>query len=138
MLLKEGYVHSIKDAFDRYIGNRRPCYVKKFKLTPAEAIEMIKRLRGIAVLAHPYVIASDQLIIELIQLGLRGIEVYYPEHDQSAIDRYKNMAEKYGLLLTGGSDCHGLGKNKIMIGAVKIPYNLVEALKAERRILENG
>jgi len=133
-----GFVHSIQEAFNKYIGNGRPCYVKKFRLTPAEAINMIYRLKGLAVLAHPYTIGNDELIPGFVQLGLRGIEVYYPEHNRSTTGHYRDLAEKYGLLVTGGSDCHGLGKDRVLMGEVKIPYDLVEALKKEAEALKSG
>lgn len=138
MMQAEGFVSSINEAFNKYIGNGRPCYVKKYKLTPAEAIKMIKRLGGVAVLAHPYSIDdSEKLIAELVQSGLKGIEAYYPDHDQATTEHYRSLAQKYGLLITGGSDSHGLGKHKVMIGAVKIPYSLVEALKQEAKVAKS-
>ena len=131
MLEKKGFVYSTQQAFDKYIGNHAPCYVKRFKLTPAEAIKMITRLGGLAVLAHPYNLSNDQLIPEFIQQGLRGIEAYYPEQNKTASVHYQNLADKYGLLVTGGSDYHGLEKDKAAIGEIKLPYSLVEALKKE-------
>lgn len=138
MLQKKGFVLSIQEAFNKYIGNGRSCYVKKFKLTPGETINMICRLKGLAVLAHPYSVGNDEFIPEFVQLGLKGIEVYYPEHDRATTEHYQNLAKKYGLLATGGSDCHGLGKDRVMMGEIKIPYSLVEALKREAEILKSG
>ncbi|MCQ9208048.1 MAG: PHP domain-containing protein [Omnitrophica bacterium] len=139
MLEKHGFVHSTQEAFNKYIGNGRLCYVKKFKLSPAEAIEMIRRLKGVAVLAHPYHIAnSEQLINEFVQLGLRGIEAHYPEHDKATSEYYQNLAQKHGLLITGGSDYHGLGKAGAQMGDVKIPYDLVEQLKKEAESIRSG
>ncbi|MFC1699386.1 PHP domain-containing protein [Candidatus Omnitrophota bacterium] len=131
MLKKQGQVGSIKEAFNKYLGNNSCCYVKKFKLTAAEAIDIIARLGGLSVLAHPFVMDSDELIVEFVQLGLKGIEIYYPEHDQAKIAHYLSLAERYGLLVTGGSDCHGLGKQKATIGDVKLPYKLIVAMKKE-------
>lgn len=138
MLERGGFVHSIQEAFNKYIGNGCPCYVKKFKLTPAEAIDMIRRLKGLAVLAHPYNIGNDELIPEFVQLGLRGIEAYYPGQDKATSEHYKNLATKYGLLITGGSDYHGLAKNKALLGEVKVPYSLVEELKKQAEFLQGG
>lgn len=135
MLEREGFVYSTQEAFNKYIGNGRPCYVKKFNLPPAEAIEIICRLKGLAVLAHPYTLGNDEFIPELVQMGLRGLEVYYPEHGKSTTRHYLNLAQKYGLLVTGGSDCHGNSYNGGMFGQIKLPYNLVEALKKEAEIL---
>jgi predicted metal-dependent phosphoesterase TrpH len=131
VLYNEGYTSSISEAFRKYIGNHAPCYVKKFKLTPKEAIDMIIKLGGVPVLAHPRVLGRDDLIPVLAEEGLRGIEVYHTEHPGNATLHYEEIAFKNNLLLTGGSDCHGMGKGNILIGRVKIPYNLVEALKRE-------
>ncbi|UCB57470.1 MAG: PHP domain-containing protein [Candidatus Omnitrophota bacterium] len=138
IMQKEGFVGSIQEAFRKYIGRGCPCYVKRFRLTPGEAIDMIHRLKGLAVLAHPYTLGNDELIADFIQLGLRGIEAYYPEHNKAKTEHYLRLAEKYGLLVTGGSDCHGLGKDRILMGEVKIPYNLVELLKKEAELLKSG
>lgn len=137
LLTKKGFVHSTQEAFHKYLGNGRSCYVKKFKLTPTEAIGMIVTLKGVAVLAHPYNIGSDERIAEFVQQGLRGIEVYYPEHDPANTTHYRNLAQKYGLLLTGGSDYHGLAEVGVTLGEVKIPYSLVEALKQEAKVFPN-
>lgn len=137
MMKKKGYVISLQEAFDKYIGNGCPCYVKKFKLTPAEAIEMIRKVGGLAVLAHPHYMGNDRLISEFARLGLKGIEVYYAEYNSAVTEHYQNLAKKYGLLITGGSDCHGQSEGRPKIGGVKIPYNLVEAMKKEIEILRN-
>ena len=84
---------------------------------------------GIPVLAHPYILKKDELIPQFVDYGLMGLEVYYPEHTQSMMNFYLKLAEKYNLLVTGGSDCHGNAKPGIKIGSVKIPYELVEKLK---------
>ncbi|MCM8763195.1 MAG: PHP domain-containing protein [Candidatus Omnitrophica bacterium] len=132
-LVKKGYVTSIIEAFQRYIGDGAPAYVCGFKLTPQEAINLILSVKGIPVLAHPYTLGNDGLILKFIEYGLRGIEVYYPEHTKSKTLFYENFAKEYGLLSTGGSDYHGLVKPEISIGCVKIPYELVEKLKEEKQ-----
>ncbi len=137
MLKGQGFVYSIQEAFNKYIGNDRPCYVKKFKLSPAQVINMIYKVGGVAVLAHPYTIGNDELIPGFVQIGLRGIEVYYPEHDRATTEHYQNLAKKYGLLITGGSDCHGLEKDKALMGKTKIPYELVEVLKKEAELVKS-
>ena len=138
MLQEKGFVYSLQEAFNKYIGNGRSCYVKKFKLNPAETIDMIDRLKGLAVLAHPHTIGNDELVGELAQLGLRGIEVYCPERDKATIEHYQSLAKEHGLLITGGSDCHGLGKDRILMGEIKIPYSLVEELKRKAELLQSG
>jgi hypothetical protein len=126
IMLDWGYVKTIDEAFDKYLGLGKPAYVKKFPLSPAEAIRMIRRLEGIPVLAHPVFAHADDMLPELIELGLRGIEVYYSRHDAQTIDHYEKLAQKHGLLITGGSDAHG---PEILMGSVRIPYSLVEELK---------
>jgi len=131
-LLQAGYVDSIATAFQKYIGERSPAYVCGFRLGPQEAIRLIKEHRGLAVLAHPYSMRRDDLIPLFIEYGLAGLEVFYPEHTNSTTQRYKNLAEKYNLLLTGGSDCHGFAKPEVKLGSVKLPEVFVEKLKAEK------
>jgi hypothetical protein len=78
----------------------------------------------------------DKLIQQLVEEGLKGMEVYYPEHSFSDVVQYKSLAERYGLLLTGGTDYHGMEKNGLDIGVgrgeMKLPYSLVENMKAVR------
>lgn len=127
-LVNEGLVSSVKEAFKKYIGDDCPCYVCGFRFNPQEAIKFIKDFSGIPVLAHPYALNRDDLIPQFVGYGLMGIEVYYPEHTQSMINFYLNMAKKYNLLVTGGSDCHGEAKPEVKIGMIKLPYELVEKL----------
>ena len=127
-MLKEGLVNSTAEAFGKYIGDRCPAYVCGFRFTPKEAIRLIKDVGGIAVLAHPYSIKKVSIPL-LIEQGLEGLEAYYPEHTPFLVDSYLRLAQKYNLLITGGSDFHGLGKPEVKMGLVKIPYTLVERLK---------
>ncbi|MCM8800445.1 MAG: PHP domain-containing protein [Candidatus Omnitrophica bacterium] len=126
---KYGFVDSIGEAFKKYIGEKSPAYILGFNLSPKEAIDLIIQAKGIPVLAHPYSINPQELIFKFIDLGLKGLEVYYPEHTHSMIENYLGIAQKYNLLVTGGSDCHGLNKPEIKLGAIKIPYDLVQRLK---------
>jgi hypothetical protein len=126
VMLDHRYVKTIDEAFDRYLGMRKPAYVKKFLLSPEEAINMIRKLGGVPVLAHPVFARADEMLPELIEMGLRGIEVYHSSHDAQTTEHYEEVAKKYGLLITGGSDAHGL---EVPIGSVRIPYSLVEELK---------
>lgn len=126
---KYGYVSSVKEAFRRYIGDKAPCYVRHFEISAMEAIAEIKRIGGVTVFAHPYVMGEDRFIPQFVKYGLNGIEAYHSDHPTSASKYYVELAKKYKLLITGGSDCHGLGKGEILMGKVKIPYELVEELK---------
>jgi len=134
LLFKKGYVSSIGQAFKDYIGDQSPCYVKKFKMTPKEAASMIKDVGGIPVLAHPKTINTKNkkladAIKAFVDDGMEGIEVYHIEHTAKDVKEFEKLAAKFNLLMTGGSDCHGLGKKEILIGKIKIPYELVEKMK---------
>ena len=132
-LLKEGWVTTTAEAFRKYIGDKSPAYVLGFNLSPDEAIKLIKGAGGVAVLAHPYMLRNDELITELVGYGLQGIEVYYPEHSQSMVNFYLDLAKKLNLLVTGGSDFHGSVKPDIKLGAIKVPIELVERLRQNKR-----
>jgi predicted metal-dependent phosphoesterase TrpH len=130
-LVEAGYCRHTGEAFEKYIGDKGPAYVCGFRFKPAEVIRMIRNTAGgCCVLAHPYSLHKDELIPALVDEGIQGLEVYYPEHNASMTEHYKSMAEKYGLLVTGGSDCHGEAKPESKIGSVKVLYELVEKLKA--------
>lgn len=132
-LVQAGYCRYTGEAFEKYIGDKSRAYVCGFRFNPAEAIRMIRNTAGgCCVLAHPYSLHNDDLIPLLVNEGIQGLEVYYPEHNASMAQRYKKMAEEYGLMLTGGSDCHGEAKPESKIGSVKVPYELVEKLKEAR------
>ncbi|MDP2043701.1 MAG: PHP domain-containing protein [Candidatus Omnitrophota bacterium] len=137
-LVKDGWVSSTSEAFRKYIGDRSPACVLGFRFSPAEAIKLIRDAGGVAVLAHPYILENDGLIAEFARCGLQGLEVYYPEHSQSLINFYLDMAKKLDLLVTGGSDFHGSAKPDIKLGAIKVPLELVEKLRqATKPILNN-
>jgi len=139
VLMQKGYTRSIQEAFDRFLGKGAPAYFDKFRLEPAQAISMITEAGGVPVLAHPFTLncASadelERLVINLVSLGLAGIEVYYTEHSSKQISVYESLAGRHNLLITGGSDFHGanvegieLGKGR---GGLKIPFELFEKLK---------
>ena len=135
-MLKEGLVNSVAEAFRKYIGDNCEGYVLGFRLSPQEAIALIKQARGIPVLGHPYTIRDDALVPEIIGYGIMGLEVHYPEHTQAMVNYYLGMAQKYNLLVTGGSDYHGDAKPQVKLGSMKIPYELVEKLKNAQRELK--
>ncbi|MCX6340496.1 MAG: PHP domain-containing protein [Candidatus Aureabacteria bacterium] len=115
-LVRNGYATSIRDAFDRYIGAGKPAYAPRSKLTPVEAIDIIKTAGGLAALAHPGLWHGDALIPQLAAWGIIGIEVYSPDHTAVQVARYRDIARGLGLVALGGSDFHGWGdpaRNKI-------------------------
>lgn len=134
-MLKEGLISYTTEAFQKYIGDKCPAYVGGFRFSPHEAIGLIRNVGGLPVLAHPYILNRDDLILKFIDYGILGLEAYYPEHTQGMVNYYLDFAKKHNLLVTGGSDCHGEAKPEIKIGSLKIPYSLVEALKAAKEKL---
>jgi len=128
-LLKEEFVHTYEEAFARYIGYHAPAYVPKNFLTPKEGIDLIHLVRGVAVLAHPGTMRIQQAIYDFHELGLDGIEAYHSKHDRETTKHYVNLAQKLGLIYTGGSDCHGRRGEKVLIGTVKVPYQCLEMLR---------
>jgi len=131
-MLEKGYITSFKEAFDKYISRDGPAYVEREKMTPVEAVKLLLQVNGLPVLAHPFT-ASDtaMLVAELKAAGLVGIEAYYDGYTADEISRLVSLADKYGLIVTGGSDYHGLEvTNETMIGGVDVPMESVERLMA--------
>ena len=128
-LLKHGYITTLAEAFKRYIGEGNPGFVPGSPLRPADIIRVIREAGGIPVLAHPVYLNHDELIEEFVHEGLVGLEVYHSGHTPEMIQRYERIADRFHLLKTGGSDFHGDAKEGSPIGAVKVPYQYVEALK---------
>jgi predicted metal-dependent phosphoesterase TrpH len=134
-MVKKGYVTSINRAFDQYIGNKKCCFVPKHQLTPEGAVQMIKEMHGLSVIAHPGLLNSDfaaSLIRRLSKVGLDGIETYYPEHRENTIKNMENLAKENNLVMTGGTDCHGFAKGSIHMGSIPIPYELLEKMKQRK------
>lgn len=129
-MLEKGYVVSLKEAFDRYIGRDGPAYVEREKMNPEEAVSIIVKSGGLAVLAHPATAPDvESVIARLKKVGLVGLEVYYgktPPHD---IARFKKMADAFGLIATGGSDFHGINADfELPLGQVQVPEKCVNDL----------
>ncbi|MCF8028805.1 MAG: PHP domain-containing protein [Desulfobacteraceae bacterium] len=137
-LVRKGYATSIDDAFDRYLGKGQPAYVDKFRIPAEEGIAAIARAGGIAVLAHPGLLADDcrgrleELIPKLTGMGLSGIEVYYPGHTAEQAAHFEGLCRKFGLLMTGGTDFHGDINPQIQMGCglgdLHVPHNLYRKL----------
>jgi|WetSurMetagenome_2_1015567.scaffolds.fasta_scaffold114989_2 3',5'-nucleoside bisphosphate phosphatase len=109
-LLEKGYISSLKEAFEKYIGKKdHPAFVERSKLTPAEASRLIVKAGGLPVLAHPLTMAEPEAMIKHLKTaGLVGIEVYYGTYQAPDISRLLALTSKYHLIATGGSDYHGL------------------------------
>lgn len=136
-LADTGQVHTLAEAFNRFLGDHAPCFVPRNKVTPFEAVEMIHQGKGKAVLAHPLLYhlteeQLDELVQALVQSGLDGIEAIYSNNTGLDEVRMRQMAKKYGIFITGGSDFHGSNKPAIDLGKgrgnLKIPAYLLENL----------
>lgn len=139
ILVVRGYAASIQDAFDRFLAKGAAAYIEKKRLSPRDSIALIRDAGGVAVLAHPYQLKlspgeTDALIGELAAMGLDGIEAIYSRHSEQERKSYCEMAARYNLLVTGGSDFHGSYKPDISIvrglGDLEVPYHLLEEVKA--------
>ena len=131
-LVKAGLCRSLDEAFERFLKKGRPAWVPKAKMSAPEGIELIHQAGGLAVMAHPGLNRTDEVIPELVAAGLDGIECFHTKHSPTTAARYLALAEKYNLLVTGGSDCHGLSKGRPLIGTVKLDYSYIEKLYAAR------
>ncbi len=131
-MLERGYVASVREAFTKYISRDGPAYVEREKMTPQEAVELLLRTNGLPVLAHPLTISDPEtMIIELKVAGLVGIEAYYNGYTAEETKRLVSLADRYGLVATGGSDYHGLDNStETMIGGADVPIESAEQLIA--------
>ncbi|MFF2484141.1 PHP domain-containing protein [Paenibacillus sp. NPDC058071] len=116
LLVRKGVVSTIKEAFDRYLASGAAAYVNPPRLHPFEAIEWIREAGGTSVIAHPGLYRNDELVETIIQHGIQGIEVYHSDHTEEDEVRYLQLAERYGLIVTGGSDYHGERQGKVFHG----------------------
>jgi predicted metal-dependent phosphoesterase TrpH len=137
VMLEKGYVSTIQQAFDDYLGESAKGYVDRREPQFSEGVQRIRGAGGIASLAHPVRLhgSVSALLPELCAAGLNAIEVYHSDHSPEQVQVYRELARKYGLLVTGGSDFHGSAKPGIMLGTgrdrnLNIPRELLEDLKA--------
>src|SRR6266550_4197939 len=130
-LVEAGLCATLDEAFERFLKKNRPAWVPKFKISAADSIELIHQAGGVAVMAHPGLNRSDEVIPAMAESGLDGIECFHTKHSTATSEHYLELADRFHLLVTGGSDCHGLSKGKPLIGTVRLPYQHVEKLKAK-------
>lgn len=134
-----GGVNNVMEAYAKYINDASNVYVQRKTVSPHEACEIIYEAGGIPVFAHPIdVEISDELTKELISYGLRGIEAYHRKHSPAVVEHYSTLAEKYGLIITGGSDFHAPSVNhgSILMGKNFVPSWVYDELIKEKRRLE--
>jgi len=131
-LVERRHVKTRKEAFERFLKHGGPGYIGGDGPTAAECITFIRESKGIPVLAHPSYYTTPDLLKKLVDYGLMGLEVYYPEHSRSLIRRYLEMAKEAGLIVTGGSDFHGPKTQRSALACVPVPESVVERLEEAR------
>lgn len=135
-LVEAGYANSVGEAFDKYVDEGKPGYVKREGFTAVDAIRSILDTGGVPVLAHPGRMADEGYIMPLVEAGLQGIECYYPEHTPEQTARYVKLAGQHNLVITGGSDYHGFAlRADRRLGCVATPGDAAERLFERQRQL---
>src|SRR5262245_32420948 len=137
-MVAAGYVSSLDEAFRRFLGSKGPAHVARKTLTPRGAIELVRRAGGVPAIAHPATMQRDSIIPELAKLGLGGLEVHHPRHDESDRRRYLRLCEKYGLIPTGGSDSHGARTGYSQVGDTSVAAEIVDRLREAAGLGGNG
>lgn len=134
-----GGTQSVVEAYSKYINDDSPVYVQRKTVSPHDAVEIIYEAGGIPVFAHPVDIdISEQLTKELMNYGLRGLEAYHRKHSPAVVEYYSSLAEKFGLIVTGGSDFHApsLNHGAILMGKNFVPEWVYIKLLKEKRIID--
>ena len=140
-LVSKGFVGSYTEAFDRYLGDNKCAYVPRETLNYEESMELITKAGGVPVLAHPLLYKMsdtnlENMMVKLRQKGLMAVEVYYSTHSNSDTQHIMAMANRVGLIYSGGSDFHGATKPKIDMGTgmgkLTVPYEILEKIRGER------
>jgi predicted metal-dependent phosphoesterase TrpH len=128
-LVEAGYVATVSDAFDRYIGSGKPAYVEKERFRINEAVSLIRNAGGVTSVAHPAIYPDHaRLVPRVLDSGVDGVEVFHPEVDDVHRELYTNMARFRGKMITGGSDDHGTVKTCETLGTIRVPENLIQPI----------
>ena len=128
-LVEVGHVKTIGAAFNHWLGVGKPGYVARTRPNAVEAIELIHAAGGVAIMAHPGQTQRDDQIASLAAAGMDGIEAFSSDHTAGQVAQYIEMAGALGLLVSGGSDCHGHNKERALIGTVRLDESRLEALR---------
>ena len=137
-LLRNGCVRSTQEAFDKYLGRGAQAYVERERMSPGKTIAAIAAAGGLAVLAHPVQLKCanlaqlERIVRGLIACGLEGIEAYHSNHTDRQVRHYLNLAKRFGLAVTGGSDFHGPAKPQVRLGQPRVPISVIEERFVER------
>jgi predicted metal-dependent phosphoesterase TrpH len=131
LLMTRGYVSTLKEAFDLYLGKTGSAYINPPRIRPEQAIDWIHEAGGVSVIAHPGIYNNDPLVENLLQYGADGIEAYHADHSQADVVKYVQFASRYGLTVTAGSDYHGERAGVVFhapIGTCRIDAAVVDTL----------
>ena len=129
-LVDMGVVTSVAVAFNELLSYGKLAYVPRFKLTSMQAVQLIINAGGVPVFAHPGLVKDDGMVAKLVEVGLKGLEVYHPDHSAAISRHYLALCRQYGLLVTGGSDYHGQGLNTHSnLGHSTVSYEVVKEMK---------
>lgn len=128
VLVEAGHVATLDEAFRRFLSRSGEAFIARPAFDPAEAIALIHEAGGVSVLAHPGASFAEDRLRSLVDVGLRGVEVWHPQHGPSATRRLRALAGTFGLLVTGGSDFHGPSRG-VDLGELQVPASVVAHLK---------
>jgi predicted metal-dependent phosphoesterase TrpH len=135
VLIRKGLVGSMDEAFDRWLGKGRPGYVEREKLSPEAAVGMIREAGGVAVLAHPIQLRLEEealvsMVARLASAGLQGLEAWHSDHDGAQVAQYQDLAKRYGLVCSGGSDFHGFADKPVRLGQPSVGAEAMAQLRS--------
>lgn len=137
VLVEKGYFQTVAEVFERLLYKNGPAYVPHYKLKPEQAIALIKGAGGIPILAHPGLIGDDSIVMKMIEYGVCGLEVYHPKHNQEQTNKYLQLAGRYNLMVSGGSDFHGIpSRYPEQLGVFTVPVELALSLQRYSQALK--
>ncbi|MPM18153.1 Phosphoribosyl 1,2-cyclic phosphate 1,2-diphosphodiesterase [bioreactor metagenome] len=137
VLVEKGYFQTVAQVFEQLLYKNGPVYIPHYKLKPQQAIELINRCGGIPVLAHPGLIGDDNIVLKMIEYGICGLEAFHPKHSKEQRNKYAQLADGYKLLVTGGSDFHGIpSRYPEELGVFTVPDELALSLQRYSQALK--
>jgi len=146
-MVAAGYATSMDEVFDRWLGDRGPAYVPYAEFSAADGIRLLRDCGAVPVWAHPYLFRGgtvETVLPKLVEAGLMGVEVYHPSHSPSDVRRLETYCQRYGLVMTGGSDYHGpspdaaRAKSQTRLNQLQLPLTLLEPLQQAKASLQTA
>ncbi len=136
-MVRAGHVTSVREAFDRFLGDHKPAFVPYEKFDSVEGVQLLRDCGAVPVWAHPYLFRGgevEEVLPDLVKAGLMGLEVFHPSHSPTQVERLKQLCQQYGLLMSGGSDYHGPSPDTkrdeySSLNSLHIPLELLEPIK---------